>query len=228
MRTIVFCSGSDFIGSVQTITFTSGSTSDSVSVYVIDDEAYEGTEDFYATLTTIDTSVRIFEDNANIRIVDNGMCKIPLLTSLRFSRFLVDVKVFFDVDTYEVSEANGSVELCVRREGDISRSLTIQVTSGDFNSQQAADGNDYQAFQQSVTFGTDENRACFSVVILDDSLSEGPENFIARIVSETSGFHIGTPGTTIVSIADDESKTTLRCNCNCIHHIPIAFPRRNK
>ncbi|CAI8033561.1 FRAS1-related extracellular matrix protein 2, partial [Geodia barretti] len=179
--------GSDFIGSVQTITFTSGSTSDSVSVYVIDDEAYEGTEDFYATLTTIDTSVRIFEDNANIRIIDN------------------DVKVFFDVDTYEVSEANGSVELCVRREGDISRSLTIQVTSGDFNSQQAADGNDYQAFQQSVTFGTDENRACFSVVILDDSLSEGPENFIARIVSETSGFHIGTPDTTIVSIADDES-----------------------
>ena len=195
-----------------------------MSVYVIDDEAYEGTEDFYATLTTTDTSVRIFEDDANIRIIDDGMCKIPSLTSLRFSQFHVDVKVFFDVDTYEVSEANGSVELCVRREGDISRSLTIQVTSENLNSQQAADGNDYQAFQQSVTFGTNESKACFSVGILDDSLSEGPENFIARIVSETSGFDIGTPDTTIVSIADDESKTIHDSEIAIIAYIAYLLP----
>ena len=43
-----------------------------MSVYVIDDEAYEGTEDFYATLTTTETRVRIFEANASITIIDNG------------------------------------------------------------------------------------------------------------------------------------------------------------
>ena len=72
MKSIGFFPGSDFIGSIQTVTFTSGSIHKTVSVYVIDDEAYEGTEDFYATLTTTDTSVRIFEDNASIRIIDDG------------------------------------------------------------------------------------------------------------------------------------------------------------
>ena len=50
---------------------------------------------------------------------------------------LSDVKVFFDEDTYEISETDGTVELCVRRVGDVSGSLTIQVSSGDLISQQA-------------------------------------------------------------------------------------------
>ena len=74
--------GSDFIGSVQTITFTSGSTSESVTVYIIDEDDYEGTENFYATLTTTESAVKIFEDNASITIIDDGTCQIRLLTIL--------------------------------------------------------------------------------------------------------------------------------------------------
>ena len=48
-----------------------------------------------------------------------------------------DVRVYFERDTYEVSETDGTLEVCVRREGDISGSLTIEVSTGDFDPLQA-------------------------------------------------------------------------------------------
>ena len=68
----LFLTGSDFIGSVQSVTFSAGTHSESVLVFIIDDEEYEGTEDFYAILTTDDTRVDIFQPNANVTIVDDG------------------------------------------------------------------------------------------------------------------------------------------------------------
>ena len=61
------------MGSVQAITFTSESTRETVTVFIMDDEEYEGTEDFYATLTTTETAVTIFEEEAKITIIDDGM-----------------------------------------------------------------------------------------------------------------------------------------------------------
>ena len=78
-----------------------------------------------------------------------------------------------------------------------------------------------------MTFGANENRACFSVGILDDSLSEGPESFIARIVSEPSGFDIGIPDTTIISIADDESKAKLVRNFNTSRMVLLYLTNRS-
>ena len=62
------------------------------------------------------------------------------------------------------------------------------------------------ASRQSVTFAANEDRACFSVRILNDRLSEGIENFIARITSVPNGVDIGNPDRAVISILDDESK----------------------
>ena len=56
-----------------------------------------------------------------------------------------DRRVYFERDAYEVSETDGTVELCVRREGDVSRSLTIQVSTEDFVPLQA-EGNNHRNF----------------------------------------------------------------------------------
>ena len=72
---------------------------------------------------------------------------------------------------------------------------------------QIAGGSDYQQLQQvSVTFEPNKDKACFNVSILDDSLSEGPENFFATIFSASTVVDVGSPDTTIISIMDDESK----------------------
>ena len=61
---------------------------------------------------------------------------------------------------------------------------------------------------QLVSFQPNEDRVCFDVTILDDQLSEGRENFSARIISVPTGVDIGNPGTTIISITDNDSEIT--------------------
>ena len=71
-NTAFLSSGADFSGNVQTVTFSSETSSESVLVFITDDDEYEGTEEFYGTLTTTDGRVNIFEPDATITIVDDG------------------------------------------------------------------------------------------------------------------------------------------------------------
>lgn len=41
------------------------------------------------------------------------------------------MKVFFEVDAHEFDETSGEVELCIKRIGDVSGELTVQVSSSD-------------------------------------------------------------------------------------------------
>ena len=59
-----------------------------------------------------------------------------------------------------------------------------------------------------LSFQPNEDRACFNVDILDDQISEGQENFTARITSVTTGVTIGNPAVTTISITDDEPSET--------------------
>ena len=47
------------------------------------------------------------------------------------------VSVFFDRDRYQVTENDGPVEVCVRREGDATESFTINVATTESNPVQA-------------------------------------------------------------------------------------------
>lgn len=65
---------------------------------------------------------------------------------------------------------------------------------------------DYMDLQQSLTFEAEEDKACFEVTILDDTLREGIENFHTTVTSLPTGSSIGSPDTAIISILDDESE----------------------
>ena len=60
--------------------------------------------------------------------------------------FDTDVTVFFERDSYGVSETDGRVEICVVRDGDVSQSLTVQVSTGDFVPLQAEGNHHATAF----------------------------------------------------------------------------------
>ena len=130
--------GSDFTGSVQTITFVSGVDTENILVFIIDDEEYEGIEEFYATLTTVDVEiVEIFEPDATITIIDDGKVYKKVCTLRYYSNASSDVTVFFEEDSYTVLESESFVEVCVRREGDVSQRLTIHVWTQEFIPPQA-------------------------------------------------------------------------------------------
>ena len=73
--------------------------------------------------------------------------------------------------------------------------------------------------KQFLSFDANSDRACFSVTILDDQLSEGVEDFQATITSVPSGVDIGNPDTAIISIGDDECKKL---------HITLAITAKAK
>ena len=67
-----FFAALDFQPENRTLTFLSGDRSASVLILILDDEEYEGVEEFYATLTTADSGVYIFAPDATIKIIDDG------------------------------------------------------------------------------------------------------------------------------------------------------------
>jgi hypothetical protein len=181
--------GLDFVGNNEVLTFGPGDSSGSTLIFINNDNLYEGTEDFTVILTTTDSAVEIFQPVADITITDD------------------DVRVYFESDSYVVSETDGQVNICVRREGDTSGSLTIYVATEELIPTQAQSGVDYVDLHpelQVLSFQPNEYRACFNVDILDDQISEGQENFTARITSVTTGVTIGNPAVTTISITDDE------------------------
>ena len=63
--------GSDYESTTQEITFSQGEQFKTVEVPVIDDDAFEDTEEFSAQLTTTDIRVNIVERDATARILDD-------------------------------------------------------------------------------------------------------------------------------------------------------------
>lgn len=61
------------MGANQTLTFSPGDSSGSTLIFITDDDLYEGTEAFSATLTTDDSDVVIFQSVADITITDDGL-----------------------------------------------------------------------------------------------------------------------------------------------------------
>ena len=60
---------------MQELTFSPGETMKRVEVTIVNDDVYEGLEEFTAELTTTDSGVDIFQPDATARINDDdGIC----------------------------------------------------------------------------------------------------------------------------------------------------------
>ena len=62
---------SDYIETTREVTFAPGETLQRVDVTIINDNVYEGLEEFTAELTTTDSGVDIFQPDATARISDD-------------------------------------------------------------------------------------------------------------------------------------------------------------
>ena len=62
--------GDDYIGTQQRVTFQPGQSTQTVQVTLINDNVYEGLQEFSAELTTADSGVNLFQPDATARIID--------------------------------------------------------------------------------------------------------------------------------------------------------------
>ena len=65
-----FTDGNDYVGTSETITFQPGQSLQSLQVMIVNDNVYEGFQEFFAEIATTDSGVSIFQPGATVRIID--------------------------------------------------------------------------------------------------------------------------------------------------------------
>ena len=120
----------------------------------------------------------------------------------------------FSVASTSVSEDSSQVTLAVNRSGGSSGTATVNYTTSDVAGAQkcnVVNGNassrcDYIASIGTLSFASGETSKSISVLILNDSYSEGPETF-SVILSNPTGASLGALTNVTVTINDNDSST---------------------
>ena len=68
---LITTDGEDFLGSATNVTFSPGDVQKHISIQIVNDAVFEDLEDFFGTLTPVDTRVTIFEPDADVHINDD-------------------------------------------------------------------------------------------------------------------------------------------------------------
>ncbi len=120
--------------------------------------------------------------------------------------------VQFSSASYLVSEAAGRANITLTRIGDTSSAASVTYATNDAAGLQNCNVTngigsprcDYINTLGALTFAAGETFKTFSVPLVDDGYAEGSENFTISL-SSPSGAMLGSPGTTTVTITDNET-----------------------
>jgi IgA Peptidase M64/Calx-beta domain/Domain of unknown function (DUF4214) len=120
--------------------------------------------------------------------------------------------VQLDSANYNKSETDGLVSVVINRTGDTSGALTVDYATADsagasgcsVQSGVASSRCDYLPTAGTLRFAANEITKTISIPIVDDAYAEGAETFTLTLSNATGGI-IGSPGSAVVTIADNES-----------------------
>ena len=172
------------------VTFATGTTTQTVSVPIIDDDVPEGEETFTVAFGTLPSGVPSgTPDSVTVTITDDDAPSVSFTTG-----------------TVSAGEGDGTVEVSVQLNASPSSELTIPVTT--VNNTALAPG-DYTALSTNVTFASGASGAALmqtvSVAIIDDAIAENDETFTVAFGALPTGVSSGTPDSVTVTITDDDA-----------------------
>jgi hypothetical protein len=117
----------------------------------------------------------------------------------------------FEANHIDAGEGQGSVEVFVTRSGNTSTAATVQYATVSNQptrqSGKATDRSDYTTALGTVRFAAGETRKSFRIMITDDAYLDGPQNFVVRLGSPTSGIGLGALSTMTVGISDNDTSS---------------------
>lgn len=115
----------------------------------------------------------------------------------------------FGSPTYNVSEDGSSVTVTVQRSGGSSGAVSALILPSGGS---ATPGADYNPILAPVSWGPgDGTPKTFVVSVLNDTLTEGDETLHLSLGTPTGGAVLGSPATTIITIADDDAGPLAPC-----------------
>jgi len=183
--------GSDYTATSGTLTFVNGVTSQTITLQIADDAEYEGNETIFVSLASVIGGVSLIAPTtATLTIVEND--PVPPAGSLQFSGA-----------SYSVSEnnSNNNVVVTVTRTGGSSGQVTADFMTSDGT---AIAGDDYTAQNGTLTFDDGVTSQTITILINDDQLFEGNENFNIRLSSVSGGASLSNPSATVVNILEND------------------------
>lgn len=172
--------GNDYQQISSSVVIPVGSSNAIVDIVPIDDTMAEPTEDVKLTLTSGANYTVGTPSNATVTIADNE----PIVSIVAN-------------DAAASEQGPDSGQFTVSRTGPTTSALIVGISI----SGTAINGTDYTTISTSVTIGAGSSSATINVNPYVDSLSEGSETVIAT-VSSSGNYHVGTPSSDTVTIAD--------------------------
>lgn len=152
---------------ITLLTFNPGDTSKSVDVLVNGDILSEGNDTFFVNLTS-PTNATISDNQGLGTIVDDDA---------------IGGTIVFSSATYTVNEDAGSVQITVNRMGTTTQAVSVDYATSDIT---ATERKDYTTALGTLKFAPGETSKTFTVLVNQDSFSEGSE-LLALTLSNPQG-----------------------------------------
>jgi subtilisin family serine protease len=181
---------SDYLALENTIiTFRDGEVEKVIDIPLIEDEVYEGNENFIASLLSVDeseidspatTTVVILDDDPDISVTSVHMQAV----------------------NYTVSESAQHVTLRVLRSGNTDKKTIVEYETVNGS---ATAGKDYRAKKGQIVFYPKVTQREITLDIHDDSEVETESSFTLVLTSAESDSQIAKPSAAIVRITDDDA-----------------------
>jgi hypothetical protein len=154
------------------LTFTSGQTSKTFTVPILNDTLVEGNDTVYLVLGTPTGALLAAPDTATLRITDED----------------AGGTIVFAVSTFSVAEDGGSVTIPVVRTGGAGGGVTVRYATSDGT---GAAGTDYDARSGTLTFGPNETTQTFTVPVRVNAGSAANKSVTLTLSNPSIGAVLG-------------------------------------
>jgi hypothetical protein len=183
--------GTDYFARSGTLTFDDNTTTQNIDITVLSDGAAAGNKTFFVRLTPGSGNPRLGISRAAVTILDRETSTVRLSSA-----------------TYSVRETGGRVVVSVVRNGNLSISGAVNVSTSNGS---AVEGRNYVGISQDVTFAPGESAKNVEIQIINDPAVTGTLDFNVNLALRSSNpaFLLGQPATARVSIIDAAPANTV-------------------
>ncbi len=183
--------GLDYVAVTNTLTFTAGQTSKTISVPLTNDSSIEGDETFTLTISNPDGAVLGATTTATITIKDN------------------DSVIAMATNAVTAAETVGKVNISVTRTGGLAAAATVAYATTNGT---ATASSDYTGASGTLTFAAGETNKIIALTILNDTSYETNETFNLVLSSPTAEAILSTNNSVTVTITDNDSTISWETN----------------
>ena len=157
-----------------------------------------------STTATVGSLTNATPYSFQVRAVNTVGAGPAATTSATPAGTATDPTLTLDVAPTRFGEAAGSAQICVVPSAPSTQRITVQVATADGT---ATAPGDYVAHSGTVALQPQQQRACFTVTLVDDAEAEGDETFTVRLSNPVNATLGGARAVATFTIVDNDDTT---------------------